>query len=172
MFQPTRDTRSIWSGISSDIDVTFYPNSFYSVWREGASRTENAVFISDLADITQGFEPMGRDICFRDGNRTWYYLQQVWAMNFPDYGLVAPTLADSSSSGNHEVNFMVAYHNNNGIWQAVPMSGYSVDNIPPYPPSGPEITRTGADAYTLSWDEVTEGGSEGNSYPEIKYDYL
>ncbi len=151
----------------SDIDVAFYPNAFYTVWREGSSRTENVVFITDLAQITQGFDPLGRDICFRDGNRTWYYLQQVWAMNFSEYGWIAPTLLDATISGNNEVNFMVAYHNNNGIWQSIPHSGYSVDNIPPYAPARLTLTPASANQFNLTWDEVTEGVWEGNSYPEL-----
>lgn len=151
----------------NDIDVAFYPNAFYTVWREGSSRTENVVFITDLAQITQGFDPLGRDICFRDGNRTWYYLQQVWAMNFSEYGWIAPTLLDATISGNNEVNFMVAYHNNNGIWQSIPQSGYSVDNIPPYAPARLTLTPASANQFNLTWDEVTEGVWEGNSYPEL-----
>lgn len=152
---------------SSDVDVSFYPNAFYSVWREGSSRTDNVVFVSDPSQITPGFQTNGREIVWRDGTRTWFYLQQVWAMNFTDYGWTAPTLQDSSSTGNHDVNFMVAYHNNNGIWQSVPLSGYSVDNIPPYAPAGIVIASPAPEQISLTWEEVTEGGWEGNSYEEI-----
>ena len=102
-----------------------------------------------------------------DGERAWYYLTQVPAFNFADYGLVVATVQDSSSSGTHASNYKVIYSNAQGYWQSVTKSGYSVDNIPPLPAQRLALQPSGPNQYLLSWDEVTEGTWEGNSYPEL-----
>jgi hypothetical protein len=154
----------IWQ--NSDIDTTFYANAFYSVWRQGTSRSDNDVFISDPSQITFGMQTGANNICWRDGTRIWYYIAQSPAVSDPEYGLIVPTLQDSSSTGTHAANYLVRYHNNNGIWASVTQSCYSVDNIPPYAAGQIEFQHTGTNQFNLSWQAVTEGGWEGNSYPE------
>lgn len=39
--------------------------------------------------------------------------------------------------------------------------------ISPYAPAGLDISRTEINNINLAWEEVTEGGCEGNSYPEV-----
>jgi hypothetical protein len=92
---------------------------------------------------------------------------QVPAMNFSEYGLVVPTIQDSSSSGTHAVELKVAYHNNNGMWLSTAHSGYSVDNIPPDAPAGLMLSATSPSQLNLSWQAVTQGLWEGNFYPEV-----
>ncbi len=87
-------------------------------------------------------------------------------MNFPDYGLIVPTLQDSSSTGTHAANYRVIYHNSLGYFPSVSKSGYSVDNIPPLQPRSVSLTSSAPNQYSLAWEEVTEGIWQGNSYPE------
>jgi hypothetical protein len=91
----------------------------------------------------------------------------VPAMNFTGYGLVVPTIQDSSSTGTHAVELKVAYHNNNGMWLSTAQSGYSVDNIPPDAPGGLILNTVSPSQLNLSWQAVTQGLWEGNSYPEV-----
>lgn len=114
----------------NDLDETYNFNAFYSVWREGALRSNDFVYISDPSQITFGMVS-DTPICWRDGSRTWSYIGQVPAVNDLDYEMTVQTLQDSSSTGTHEVDFIVRYHNEDGFWESIPKSGYSVDNIPP-----------------------------------------
>jgi hypothetical protein len=156
----------VWK--SSDIDVTFYANAFYSVWRDGTGlRSENLVFVSDPSYLQFGQDVSNVTLAWRDGDRTWYYLEQVHAVMDADYGLFVDTPYDSSSTGTHDSNYLVRYHNSNGIWASAPLSGYSVDNIPPLAPSRLDISRLASGTYNLSWEEVTGGYLDGNFEEEI-----
>jgi len=154
----------VW--LRNDLDVSYQAGAFYSVWREGGSR-DNASLIASPDDLPTALNHKGQNICWWDGDRTWYYLSQVPAVNFTDYGMIVPTLQDSSSTGTHAANFRVFYHNSLGYWQSVSKSGYSVDNIPPLAPRNLSLQGTSPTQYRLAWDEVTEGIWEGNSYPEV-----
>lgn len=152
---------------SSDIDVTFYAGAFYSIWSEGSSRSADVVYITDPSVIQFDQAASEAAIAWRDGDRTWYYLEQVPAAYETDYGCYVESMQDSSSTGTHAVNYKIRYHNNNGIWTSSPVSGYTVDNIPPAPPARLDIARTGSGTYNLTWDEVTGGYLNGNFEEEI-----
>ncbi len=152
--------------IRSDIDVTFLPNAYYSIWRLNTSRNDNAVCINSPLQLTLDIQSENRNICWRDGSRVWDYLTDVHAINFSEYGVTVSTIQDSSSTGTHAADYMVVYQNNIGFWPSIVMSGYSVDNIPPYSARGLDLQHTGTNQFNISWQEVTEGGWEGNSYPE------
>jgi len=154
----------VW--LRNELDVSYQTGAYYSVWREGGTR-ESALLITSPNDLPSALNHKEQDICWWDGDRTWYYLSQVPAMNFADYGLIVPTLQDSSSTGTHAANYRVIYHNSQGYWQSVSKSGYSVDNIPPMAPRNVNLARASQNQYNLSWEEVTEGTWQGNSYPEI-----
>ena len=160
-----RQLDMVWN--RNDIDETYYFQAFYSVWRDGTDRADNVTFISDPSQITYGMQTGENQICWRDGDRTWYYLLQVPAAQEPTYGVIVPTLRDSSATGTHAADYKVKYHYSNGCFESAPVSGYSVDNIPPYAPARVEISHLSGNNFNLTWDEVTEGGWEGNSYPEI-----
>ncbi len=150
----------------NDADVTFSANSFYSVWRLGTSRSGNDVLISNPAQISYGMQTVENNMYLRDGDRRWYYIEQIPAVNDPDYGLIVPTLRDSSSIGLNEEIFIVRYHNNLGVWASMPFAGFSVDNIPPDSAERLALAHTGTNRFNVSWLPVTEGHWEGNSYPE------
>lgn len=154
----------VW--LRGDLDVNYQAGAYYSVWREGGSR-DSATLLANPDELPEAINHKGQDICWWDGDRTWYYLSQVPAVNFTDYGLIVPTLQDSSSTGTHAANYRVIYHNSQGYWPSVSQSGYSVDNIPPLAPRNVNLERASQNLYNLSWEEVTEGTWQGNSYPEI-----
>ncbi|MCD4829705.1 MAG: hypothetical protein K8R90_09795, partial [Candidatus Cloacimonetes bacterium] len=68
----------------------------------------------------------------------------------------------------YQSTFMVMYHFELGYFASEPMAGYSADNIAPYTTGNvrASISATRNDVLTLTWDEVTEGSYQGNSYPE------
>jgi hypothetical protein len=151
----------------SDIDNTFYPFAFYSVWRQEQGPAGEALLISDPAQLPAALASGARHIRLREGNRLWYYLLQVPAVTFPEYGLLVPTPQDSSASGLHAMDYLVMYHNADGFWSSLPQAGYSVDNIPPLSPTRLALERISGSELRLSWDPVTEGCWEGNTYPEL-----
>jgi hypothetical protein len=155
--------------VSSDMDTSWDPSAWYNVFRQAASRDGNdptAVFVTDPRQITPDLVASKQEINWFDGTRTYTFLAQVKAFNFPDYSLIVPTLQDSTSTGLHAENYMVIYYNTARFSQSMTYSGYSVDNIPPYSARIVNLAKTGATSYNLSWDAVTEGVWEGNSYPE------
>jgi len=154
----------VW--LRNDLDTSYQAGAFYSVWREGGSR-DNALQLASPDDLPNALNHKGQNICWWDGDRTWYYLFQVPAVNLTDYGLIVPTLQDSSSTSTYAANYRVIYHNSLGYWPSVSKSGYSVDNIPPLAPHSLCLTGVAPTQYNLSWEEVTEGTWLGNSYPEI-----
>lgn len=153
----------------NDKDYSWDPSAWYHVFRWMPDRNElpsGATVVTDPRQITPELISQNREIYWYDGTRTMYFLGQQKAMNRPDYGLIVPTLQDSSSTGTHDEVFVVTYFDNVYFWDSVGLSGYSVDNIPPLAPTRTAIARTGSDQYTLTWDEVTEGIWEGNTYEE------
>jgi len=149
-------------------DTAYDSNAFYEVWRSEFPRSASALVITHPREITPELAASGRDIYWRDGTRTWYWLNiRIPARLFQTYGAIVPTPQDSSSTGIHAYDYMITFCNSNWFCYSLPVSGYSVDNIPPYAPSRVDIAKGSANQFNLSWDEVTEGGWEGNSYPEI-----
>ena len=102
----------------------------------------------------------------RDRDRElWTFISEVPALQYESYSLMAPTLQDSSVSGNNYVTLKVVYHDLYEYYEAVPDSGYSVDNI------APQDTRVfiaqNGNNVKLNWNEVEYGMFEGNLYPEL-----
>jgi hypothetical protein len=87
----------------------------------------------------------------------WNYLLSVPATTDAVYETVVPTLADSNASGFHRATFMVraATATASVYYDSAPDSGYSVDNLPPAPPSGFAGTYA-AGATHLNWNGSNE----------------
>ncbi|MDD4224100.1 MAG: right-handed parallel beta-helix repeat-containing protein [Candidatus Cloacimonetes bacterium] len=150
----------------SDGDIAYQPGNFYSVWREEASRAADALYISDPSLLTDELLAGGQSIAWPEGDRTWYFLAQVPAVTEPDYGMIVPTLQDSSATGLHAAAFRVGFHNAFNCYMSASQSAWSVDNIPPLAPTGLALSPLAENSCQLAWEEVTEGIWEGNSYPE------
>ncbi len=108
-----------------------------------------------------------------------------------EYTYNAATLVDSSATlelDDFLTTFKVVYEWSTGSIESATATGYSVDNISPYATSGVTLTFSGSrdesvsltrkssvklpsaamrtTSAILSWNQVTEGGFGGNSYPE------
>ncbi len=155
--------------LPNDKDVAWDPAAWYHVFRSVTSRADygpDALLVTDPRQITPDLAASNHKILWQQGDRTLYFLGQVKAMMREDYGLIVPTLRDSSATGTHGEVFVVTYLDSVYFWDSVGLYGYSVDNIPPLSPERVELTRLSGSRCLLSWDEVTEGAWEGNSYPE------
>ena len=151
----------------NEFDFSYNPAAWYYVFREATSRNDNAIYIASPQHLTPDLISESRDIYWRDGNRTWHLIGDHPALAWQEYALIVPTLQDSSSTGTHELDYMVLFTYESGYWESLTKSAYSVDNIPPYAPARVEIAHLSGSSFNFTWDEVTEGGWEGNSYPEI-----
>ncbi len=149
----------------SDIDVSFIPNIFYSVWREGASKASTGTRVANMST----FKPSKNisDYYYTNGRSVWYYLGQVPAVTFTDYGLIIPTAQDSSTTGTHGITVMVIFHYTTGIFQSITRYGYSVDNIPPDAARGIALESYSPSQLKLKWNPIATGTWAGNSYPEV-----
>lgn len=151
----------------SDMDISGTHNDYYSIWRLGAARYDNAIYLERPCTPPADLISQNLDIAWRDGTRIWYFVDEVPGLGWAEYGLIVPTLQDSSSTGLHITEIMVVYDCDSGTWNSTQANGHSVDNMPPYAPARVDIARLSGSNFSLSWDEVTEGGWEGNSYPEV-----
>lgn len=153
----------------NDKDISWDPSAWYHVFRSVDRSSEeltDVVLVTDPRQISPSLIASGSKICWINHDRIFTYLGQMKAMNRSAYSLIVPSLQDSSASGTHPEVFVVTYFDNVYFWDSVGIEGYSVDNIPPLPPSGTRINRLATNDFRLEWDEVTEGCWEGNSYPE------
>jgi hypothetical protein len=87
----------------------------------------------------------------------WSEIAAVAATTAPEYQLVVPTPADSNGTGPNHATFMVrALTNTPGVlYDSVPDSGYSVDNLPPAKPV-PFTAAYENGAMHLHWGANTE----------------
>jgi hypothetical protein len=88
----------------------------------------------------------------------WEYLASVSPAHYLSaYSYLAPTTGDSTGAYNPKTAFMVVAQNTSGsyYWLSRPDSGYSVDNLPPYPPA-PFSGSYGAGVAHLHWNPNSE----------------
>ena len=69
---------------------------------------------------------------------SWEYMGYTPALNLEEYNFIAPTVSDSTSNGIPYFSYMVSAVevDSNIFYNCYPDSGYSIDNIAPYPPEG------------------------------------
>ncbi len=150
---------------ASEMDNTWMPGSFYTVWRGDTFRGTGTVITSPLElNRLSGWN----NVWWLDGRDTAWQLVsgQINAYNFSYYAFESPTQQDSSITGNNAVPFKVVYQWVNGFSTSAEMSGYSVDNIPPDPARNLVISREG-EQLRLDWSAVTTGTYNGSSYSEL-----
>jgi len=86
----------------------------------------------------------------------WEYLATVTADFLPNYSYLAATAQDSTAAGAPVTAFMIqARAAGSQHWESLPMSGYSVDNLPPAAPA-PFTGQYSAGSTYLHWDPNTE----------------
>ncbi len=102
----------------------------YSVWRRyggtGARRTAPAAFLG-----ARGFVDL--ETLAREG---WIPVDDVDAMQFPEYGCIVPSFGDSTEPGTIWTDMMVLAHSTalGEYWMSDAVTGYSVDNLAPGAP--------------------------------------
>ncbi len=103
-------------------------------WLDGLERT-GAPSASLSSDVTK--RGLYLHSQFGAATYTWEYLAAQKASGFPQYSYVASTTRDSSGYGNPYTVFMVQarYASGSAFWNSAPDSTYSVDNLPPLPPT-------------------------------------
>ncbi len=81
----------------------------------------------------------------------WEYVATVPGEYLSNYSYLAPTAEDSTSAGAPTTAFMIQARTFTYLhWESLPMSGYSVDNLPPYPPA-PFLGTYAAGLASLHW---------------------
>lgn len=85
------------------------------------------------------------------------YVATVPAFQLPQYQMVVPTLEDSTSSGIHRFDFLVAAQTTvpGSYYVSVPDSGYSVDNLAPLSPGSLTAQLIVGSIVQLGWDKNT-----------------
>ncbi len=156
------------------LDTSYSPSNFYTVWQlVGSPRAiaPGAVVIESPADFSSHVADDTHPVILHDRDSYWAWLATIPAMIYPQYAYFAATLVDSSEAlapEDYTSTYHVCYHYDVSYLTSNEMSGYSVDNIAPYAARGVRLAfdegRTSS--ATLRWDEITEGGFGGNSYPE------
>jgi hypothetical protein len=81
-------------------------------------------------------------------------LVNVPAVGSAQYNVVAATLYDSSSSGNHDETFIVTGHTADAdiFWISDAMTGHSVDNLPPITPMNAQLIPLVNGPIRIAWD--------------------
>ena len=103
---------------------------YYSVWRRyggtGALRLHTDATSAILGACT--LEDLGL--------RGWIHVDDVNAMQFSEYGYIAPSFGDSTEAGIIWTDLIVLAHAYEGsdYWASEVMSGYSIDNLAPGAP--------------------------------------
>jgi hypothetical protein len=89
---------------------------------------------------------------------TWEIVGSFYATQQTDYIVLAPTLADSGSSGPHDATFIVTVHTTTpSIWFAsLPATGRSVDNLAPGAPVGLIASYHTGSGNHLAWQPAPE----------------
>jgi len=81
----------------------------------------------------------------------WEFMGQTPAIQINEYAFIAPTLNDSTNAGIPYYTFMVSAITEDGdIYNSIPDSGYSVDNIAPNAPKDFSGSFENGD-FTLQW---------------------
>ncbi len=162
----------------TDIDTQISGYCYYSIWRR-----RDEVFDDHSTGLDTPIANKTRHLDSYVRNDSWSLLLSVPATTSENYSHVLPTLIDSTSilsPSEYGSTFKVVYHYGDMSYSSIPFSGYSVDNIAPYAATGVTLAfnatrntsarkssgRARTEFATLSWNEVNEGGYNGNSYPE------
>jgi FG-GAP-like repeat len=92
----------------------------------------------------------------------WEALVTLPAQRLAGYGYTAPTTQDSLPSGNPHTAFFVSALTSNidVFYDSDPDSGYSVDNLPPFPPQG-LVALFGSSGISLHWHPNPDGDLAG-----------
>jgi len=123
------------------------------------------IFIDPGKVIEQFRKNPNKTYYWQQDRDVWTFIDEIPALQYNEYSYIAPTLTDSNSIEINYSSFKVVYHDLYEYYESIPVSGYSTDDIPP------DETRTyitKVDNFIrISWDEITTGTNNGNSYEEL-----
>lgn len=162
-----RQVQVIWDRAFTD-DV-YSQNNFYSIWRldDVFRYIQPSQIISDPIQVIElSMQNNDEKYYWQRDEEIWAFIEQIPALLYSQYSYIAPTLKDSTVSNLNYSTFKIVFHDPINFYESKPDSGYSVDNIPPNPVENLNIGVNETEL-TLTWQEVTEGSLNGNSYPEI-----
>jgi len=137
--------RSIFDVLGDSVHITAY-----GVWR----RVDDPNSLAPPPGVAPGtvFSINGHTLVVTT-NELWDFIVTIPAVQFEQYAYVAPTLYDSTHiHGMHWSVFRVSAHaDNGGVYFSDPDSGYSLDNLPPSPPTNVNGSFNGG-TVLLGWD--------------------
>jgi hypothetical protein len=89
---------------------------------------------------------------------TWEIVASFFATQAPSYVVATTTLADSGVGGVNDQTYLVTVHTTTpNVWFAsLPVSGHSVDNIAPAPPTGLSAAYHTGSGNHLAWQPAPE----------------
>jgi hypothetical protein len=136
----------------SDYDCCYnaYDVIEYSVWRElDLSLFRSTDFVALESDP---------NIQLLREDEYWEYMGSLPAVEFENYGFVAPTIKDSTEIGIPFNRYLIIAHTNMDDVQFIsePDSGYSVDNLSPSVPAGLTVVREGDNGALVTWEQNGE----------------
>ena len=152
-----------WQRSPLDFAGSDMPVTGYNLWEMYPFPLRDRVVTQNLREAL--VDP-GRDY-LRD-DTTWVLITYLAAMQWDEYSVLAGTFRDSSGVEDNISLFFVSAHTATPPWYYVSelAGGYSVDNIAPDAVQELSIAREGGELL-LSWEAITEGSHQGNSYPEL-----
>ncbi len=150
-----RQVRLIWYPSKYDAPAESLRVNEYSVWRKVDDLQYPNTAIQKHANGSV-FTVDGKKRTVLDGE-LWDFVSTLPAVQFDNYAVVAPTLYNSTYWWwGHNTTFRVAAHTTTGeFFFSQPDSGYSLDNIYPYPPSDVYVISN-ANAVRLAWAPATD----------------
>jgi len=148
--------RNVFDGIDSSDHIMNY-----RVWREyDASRFEDDL---DGSINEQNLQIWTREYVNHDDQLrsiAWELVGDIPAQQFEEYAFSAPTIMDSTSYGIPWTTFLVSAHTEDPLvfYEAIPDSGYSVDNLAPAAPFNLSGSMEDDNFIYLEWsvDEIPD----------------
>lgn len=123
----------------------------------GTSKGDRPFFLG--ADVPVGTDVPAYRFDAAGGDYAWEYINEAPAMGYENYALTVESLYDSMAGNTGWQYFMVVAHEATpGVFYESDVdSGYSVDNLSPYPPVGLTAVPMGPpENLILSWDPNTD----------------
>jgi hypothetical protein len=149
-----RQVRVSWQRSGHDYLGSSAPITDYAIYRRQddlpiAMRSQSAV----RSDHALPWEPPDQSRFYPPGD--WDFVGAVPACCEDEYAVVVPTLADSTITGGmyYTTFYVRALTDTPGVYfDALPDSGYSVDNLAPAVPAGFAVNYTIVSGNELSWE--------------------
>ena len=131
----------------------------YSIWRALPGSEASPSTTSSNLKTTNSAGKRIKQFNVNGVESYWEWIADLPALQLPNYGYAAPTLSDSTSPLNNGMTqfFVTAQTTDpNTFYKSVVDSGYSVDNIPPVPPTGVIASIQPGPKVNITWNPPTD----------------